>query len=443
LSGNPSSIGTFASGNTTGDGGNISIVADTLTLTDGGLINAQAINNGKGGTIQVDVNRLQLSEGAQLLTTASGTGVAGNIAVNATEQIAITGRNPMFLVRQQNSTQFSQGRLITPSSGIFASTDVGSTASGGMITVNTGHLLVQDSGQVTVESRGTGAAGEISINARFIQLQDQGRISAETTSSTGGNINLNVQDILLLRRNSLISATAGTAASGGDGGNIRINAGFVVAHPLENSDITANAFSGRGGRVDINTLGIFGFTPRSRQDLERALGTTDPIRLNPQRLSTSDITAISQTSPSLSGNVAINTPNLDPTQSLTQLPEVPVDASRLIDQQLCAVSQGSQFVITGRGGLPDSPTAMLNPAAGWEDWRTTERKGQEGRSPQSTSPIPQPQAHSSERLIEAQGWLQAEDGSIWLTATPTTVTSTLPWTTSSNLINCRNSSDRY
>jgi filamentous hemagglutinin family protein len=194
LSGNPSSIGTFASGNTTGDGGNISIVADTLTLTDGGLINAQAINNGKGGTIQVDVNRLQLSEGAQLLTTASGTGVAGNIAVNATEQIAITGRNPMFLVRQQNSTQFSQGRLITPSSGIFASTDVGSTASGGMITVNTGHLLVQDSGQVTVESRGTGAAGEISINARFIQLQDQGRISAETTSSTGGNINLNVQD---------------------------------------------------------------------------------------------------------------------------------------------------------------------------------------------------------------------------------------------------------
>ncbi|WP_421654377.1 filamentous hemagglutinin N-terminal domain-containing protein [Leptothermofonsia sp. ETS-13] len=352
--GNPSGFGTFTAGNTTGDGGNIFVKANTLRLANGALINAQSLSNGQGGTI----------------------------------------------------------------------------------TVNTGQLLVQDGGQITAEGRSAGAAGAIAITTGSLKLLDQGRITAETTSSTGGDISLDVQDVLLLRRNSLISATAGTAAAGGDGGNIRINARFIVSNPDENSDITANAFSGRGGQVKIDTLGIFGFVPRTRLDLERALQTTDPTRLNPQQLPSNDVTAISQTSPSLSGIVAITTPNLDPTQSLTQLPNAPVDASRLINQQLCSATQGNQFLIIGRGGLPDSPVAMLSPTVGWEDWRMAEREGQEVRSLQPTAKAPELLVRQPERIVEAQGWLRAGDGSIWLTATPVTVTPSLSWSDFLNLLGC-------
>jgi large exoprotein involved in heme utilization and adhesion len=112
-----------------------------------------------------------------------------------------------------------------------------------------------------------------------------------------------VQDLLQLRRNSQISTNAGKAQAIGDGGNITINApnGFIVAKPQENSDITANAFTGSGGKVQINATGIFGIAPRSREDLARQLGINDPIKLDSQNLFTSDITAISQTNPTLNG----------------------------------------------------------------------------------------------------------------------------------------------
>jgi large exoprotein involved in heme utilization and adhesion len=425
---------TISSGSSgTGNSGNITILARELAAWDGTMgefvssadtaVESTRLGRatGNGGDLRVTARIISFSNGARLnASLVNADGRAGNIFVQATDRVTLSG----FDSRTGNP------------SGMFASTDAGSTGRSGTILVNTEHLLVQDGGQISVASQGRSTAGQINIAARSVQLQNQGRITAETTSATGGNINLNVRDILLLRRNSLISATAGTAAAGGDGGNIGINARFIVAIPNENSDITANAFSGRGGRVEINTLGLFGFVPRTRLDLERTLQTTDPALLNPQRLPSNDITAISQSSPSLSGIVAITAPNVDLTQALTQLPEVPVDASRLINQQLCTAAQESQFVITGRGGLPDSATARLNPAIGWEDWRTGEIATEEARSPQ---PITQsaPEIPQAEPIVEVQGWFQASDGSLWLTATPATVAPVLPWQAVLNSIACR------
>nr|WP_199784686.1 hypothetical protein [Nostoc sp. 'Lobaria pulmonaria (5183) cyanobiont'] len=55
-----------------------------------------------------------------------------------------------------------------------------------------------------------------------------------------------------MRHGAQISTTAGTAEAGGNGGNINIDvpSGFIVAVPSENSDITANAFTGTSGRLN-------------------------------------------------------------------------------------------------------------------------------------------------------------------------------------------------
>lgn len=429
--------------NGTGNSGNITIVARELAAWDGTVgefvssadtaVESDRFGRatGSGGDLRVTARNIFFTNGARLnASLVNADGRAGNIFVQATERVTLSGfdsktGNPSgFGTFTAGNTTGDGGNIfvsantLTIANGAFINAQSLSNGPGGTITVNTGQLLVQNGGQITAEGRSAGAAGAIAIATGSLNLWDQGRITAETASSTGGNISLNVQDILLLRRHSLISATAGTAAAGGDGGNIRINARFIVSNPDENSDITANAFSGRGGRVEIDTLGIFGFVPRTRLDLERALQTTDPARLNPQQLPSNDITAISQTSPSLSGIVAITTPNLDPIQFLTQLPDAPVDASRLINQSSCAATQGNQFLVTGRGGLPDSPVAMLSPTVGWEDWRMAERDGRKVRSPQPAAKKPEPQVRQPERIVEAQGWLRSEDGSIWLTATP-------------------------
>ncbi|MHC5828717.1 MAG: filamentous hemagglutinin N-terminal domain-containing protein, partial [Nostoc sp.] len=127
-----------------------------------------------------------------------------------------------------------------------------------------------------------------------------------------------------------------------------------------------------GGKVIINSAGIFGLHPRSRQELEQLLQTTDPNKLNPSQLPTSDITAISQTNPSLNGEINLNTPDVDPSRGLIQLPSNLVDVSQQITQG-CTPRRGqnaSGFIATGRGGLPQSPNEPLRGRAvitGWVD----------------------------------------------------------------------------
>jgi large exoprotein involved in heme utilization and adhesion len=190
----------------------------------------------------------------------------------------------------------------------------------------------------------------------------------------------------------------------------------VAAAPNENSDITANAFTGRGGRVTITANSIFGLIPRSRLELETLLNTSDPAQLNPANLPTSDITAISQANPDLSGEVVIQTPDTNPIQGATNLPTNLVDASRLIAQgcsagQTLAQRQGS-LIVTGRGGLPPSPTDQLredNVLVGWESLnppaQTTEN---------TTSVLPAPQGSGA--IAEAQSLKPGPDGRMTLTA---------------------------
>ena len=153
---------------------------------------------------------------------------------------------------------------------------------------------------------------------------------------------------MLLRRNSQISTFAG-----GNGGRIAINSPFIVAVPQENSDITANVFSGQGGSVKINATGIFGLVTRSRSELEQLLGTTDSTQLDTSRLPTNDIAI----DPSLNGIVTINTPDVDPNQRLIQLPSNPVDASRQID-----MSCNMQASLTRGANIPNN---QIVEAQGW------------------------------------------------------------------------------
>ncbi|MFM7580595.1 MAG: S-layer family protein, partial [Microcystaceae cyanobacterium] len=91
-------------------------------------------------------------------------------------------------------------------------------------------------GVLAVSSTGEGDAGNLTLQSENLTLNHQSQIIAETTTGQGGNINLDLQNLLLLRNQSLISATAGVEGGGGNGGNIDIQAQFVVAFPQENSD---------------------------------------------------------------------------------------------------------------------------------------------------------------------------------------------------------------
>ncbi|NET38372.1 MAG: S-layer family protein [Cyanothece sp. SIO1E1] len=363
---------------------------------------------GNSGDLIINTGDLIVQDGGQISAAAidGSLGQAGTLEINASESVTITG---------PDSTLLTASESLQPA---------------GDLTINTGNLLVQNGASIAADSSGTGAGGSILIDADAITLDNEALITAMTDSSMGGDIFLNVGDVLLLKGGSSISTTAGIAEGSGDGGSIDITADFIVATPNENNDITANAFSGDGGKVEILTFGVFGFFPRSIGDLAAELGTSDPTALDPILLPTSDITAISQGDPAVTsqGTVVIQTIGVDPSQSLVDLPANVIDVVGLVDQNLCQAGKGSEFIATGREGLPPSPINALNASSGWEDLRIddfSEFVATTGRPASGSAAVTtelQPQS-----LEEAQGMMIAPDGTVMLTARPVAVTPQGTW----------------
>ncbi len=368
---------------TLGEGfaGEIVVDADTLSIGKDSAFRATTATNSIGGDITVSANTLSVDKGGQILTSTSGTGDAGNIKVNATNiqlsdsqsgllaQTSSAGKAGNLTIQPRNDEQtlrvfFQEGAQISASTsssgkggaitvkapesitltgdGSIISAETSGNGSGGDLSLNTGRLRVENNAQVSVNSKDSGSAGNLIVDANSIYLNNQGRISADTTGG-GGNIFVN-SPLLVLRRGSSIT----TNASGNNitGGDITIDGknGFIVALPWENSDIRADSENFRGGNVTIkNTAGIYGIQPRK-----------EPLP------NSSDITATGAT-PNLSGNIQVNPPELDPNNGLVELPVNLVDASNQINT--ACTPGGSQFdhefVVTGRGGLPMSPTEIL------------------------------------------------------------------------------------
>ncbi len=397
-----------------------------------------AYNAGNAGEITVNTGRLNIQGGANISTSSPGVylfpsneyipaaGKSGNLTVNALDFVKLTGA----------------GKNGSIGSGLFTSTN-GSGDAGNLL-INTGQLIVTDRARVNVSSQfeqeifnpssnvsNPGSAGNLEIQARSIIL-DQGKLTSGSDLGKGGDINLIVEKLLILRHNSQISTSAGKTQGNGDGGNITINApnGFIVTKERENSDITANAYDGTGGKIKINAAGIFGITPRSREDLAIILGTSDPVKLDPQLLPTNDITAISQANPILKGQVNINTLYVDPNRGLAQLPREPSEPKLAQSCYSRRSPNQSKFTITGRSGLAVSPKDYLqsdNVYADWISLPTVQKIGDVRLNTQKQVPLTNT-THSSHfaniptQIIEAQGWIIDTDGSVVLVEEPPTAT---------------------
>jgi filamentous hemagglutinin family protein len=400
------SSGLYTFTDSTGHGGNITIDTRDFGVADGALLNAFTTGEGNGGNITVNTNTFAAVNGGQLVTTTRSTspngGNAGNVTVNATDSIILSGSDRTFAERIAQFPLRVANEGAT--SGLFANTTEASTGDGGDVTLNTRQLNIRNDARVTVSSLGTGNAGNLLIIDPSLVKLDQGTLSAETAGE-GGNVTIEQGGSIQLRNNSLISAKADGI---GNGGNITIDIDTLAA--LENSDITANALDGKGGNVQITTQALF---------------------LSPD----SEITASSERG--IDGVVEINRPDVDPNQGLTNLPTEIVDASNQIDQTCAAggaVASGqSHFVITGSGGLPDSPNEALSPDAVWEDLRFVENRKQSVS--QQTVPVEalaatnnQPTTHNRQRtIVEAQGWVLNQKGEVVLTATEPTLALHSSW----------------
>lgn len=352
-----------ASANSTQPSGNVTLISPRQITVLDSQISSNANNSGQAGNLVVSAEDLSLTD-TTLSAFTTGSGRAGDIGLNLSDTLSLDG------------------------SVLTSGTEPGSTGQGGNIEVNaTGpnlEVTLHNSSQLAVDSKGQGEGGNIDLTAQRLTLNEASRINATTLSSDGGNINLVLGDLLLLRNGSEISTTAGIAGAGGDGGDISVTLadGFIVALPDENSDITANAFEGDGGNIQIAADGILG------------------LQFQPELTPLSDITASSQFG--VDGIVQIDTPELEPNQGIVALPSDLSAPSNQVSTG-CLIAADNSLTVSGRSGLPDSPDTP-NSSVVWEDWRPLET---EARPTILSTPVENvPLVEATDVVIAANGQIE-------------------------------------
>jgi filamentous hemagglutinin family protein len=341
--------------------------------------------SGNGGNITIDTDNISLANGAQIAVATNSSGNSGNLTIDATESITLIG--------------FTDRGL----SGLFASAVQG-TGNGGEILLDTDKLTVTDGAIISTSNfpsipstpPGQGAAGNLSLNGNVIVLDNGGIISANVAFGDKGSIFIDT-DRLLLAGGSQISTNALETATGG---NINIKAGTIVA--FENSDITANAINNFAGQVTIDSQGIF--------------GTKFSENLTPE----SDITAFSSRGVVFNGVVIINTPDVDPVKGSIELSSNPLDVTGKIVSG-CSNDRDNSITVGGGIGLPENPYAIVSSFSTWRDLRgennninTPDSQTQTNNNSVDRTSIDTHNSNQNKTIVEARSIIKNADGTFGL-----------------------------
>lgn len=356
-----------------GEGGSLTVIApEAITIRNNSQLEASTSGVGDAGDVELNTQRLSLFNDSNVSASTSGTGIGGSLTVIAPESVNLD---------QQSSLSVEA----TATGGVAGSLDI-----------TTGEMRVSNGSTVTVSSE-DGIAGNLNVTANRLFL-NAGSLTAETGQG-GANIFLDGLEYIFMENESLISATAFGDANGG---NITIFADFIIAtNPTGRfgSDIIANAERGTGGRIEITTNGLFGIEFRDE--------------LTPDN----DITVSSEFG--LSGTFIQNDLGIDPSRGLTDLPLNLTDPAGLIDRRcnVASADQASEFVVTGRGGLPPAPNERIDSDIVLDDLGPSEPESQ--AMPSSSTQNNQLTGAVPEVIVEPQQWVVDEQGRLQLVASVT------------------------
>ena len=407
-------------------------------------ITATAYNSGRGGDIIIKTRRLNLRNGGIISSSTFGSGTGGDLTVDANDFVKVSGLNP--------ST--SQHSVLT--AGTLNSGNAGS------LLINTAKLIVSDGGIVSTSGLATGNAGKVTINASDSveisnTLPGANATAVESAvsnldpflkellrlppmaSGSAGDVTINTHNLSVTNGGLVSVRNQGTGKAGiakvnassifldnqgsitatsksGEGGNIILQANYLQIR--HHSAIAATAESqGDGGNLNIHTLLLVALE-NSNLNANANQDRGGNIQITTQGLFLSPDSSITATSQKgINGVISIQNPNVDTKSVLASLPTQITNPTRQITAS-CPATSGNHFVITGRGGLPNDPTTTLRGETLWTDLRTPLPPKHQIYPAKIVQLAP---------IIEATGWVRNQQGEISLIVTPAPKTVAQPW----------------
>lgn len=347
------------------------------------LISTTTSGDGNGKNVSLLSEKLSIQDGGMIATVAVGNGNAGNLIINISELLEVEGSKTPVLRSQLNSGSLSQGNA-------------------GKILVNANNLLISDEGLIQLSSFDQGLAGSLELEANAIVLNNSSNIVSNSVSQGGGDISIDSSFLLLKNMSNITTNSEGT----GIGGNISINSTALLGSPIDgNSDITSNSENGSGGRIAINTP-IFGF------DLQNGAQLRENNQV-PNQLQTNDISAFSRfNSVTDTGEIIFedsnHIKNIEGNQAKI------IDVSNLVSNE-CAHKNSSQKQVSSFSYIAKSSpiskadSIILNP-----NISTWAHVIPHSRQNHSLSLSEFDKSTHALNLVEAEEWHQLSDGRIVL-----------------------------
>lgn len=247
----------------TGKAGNIKVTTSILKMENRGEIQATSEGNGDAGRITIETEELSLQDGARIRASSGhnatmvvdGHGQGGILEIEATESILITGHsngiisgimNNVFTAGQGGVTEITSPQIKITNKGAIQ-TGTRGFGNAGKLVLNTNHLLMESSGNITASTHDeTGKGGDIVINAKYIQLTDSEIKASSSGAGDAGDLNIHANDFIQMKNSGLHTSTIES-----DGGNISLNSLSYLY--LTDSKVTTNvsAENGNGGNINI------------------------------------------------------------------------------------------------------------------------------------------------------------------------------------------------
>ncbi|MFW6296094.1 MAG: filamentous hemagglutinin N-terminal domain-containing protein [Halothece sp.] len=244
----------YASTLGTGNAGDIDIIVRDSIALDGvgfdffpaGIYSRVEINDtvGNGGNIRVVAPTLEITNGAVITASTDGQGDAGNISLHIRDVITLDG------VGELDPTDFRQ------SSGVFSSVKLFGVGAGGNIDIFTNTLNITNGALIITNTFNEGQAGKIFIQADNINVIGVG-LNGESSGiltpteleakSPAGEIIINTQNLYIAEGGLLSSLTRNASP----GGSITVNA-RTLELVKGGQIITSTLGEGKAGDITLN-----------------------------------------------------------------------------------------------------------------------------------------------------------------------------------------------
>ena len=286
--------GGLIAANTYGSGNAGSILlqaAESISMTNDGAISTATFGQGDSGRISVRSPNISLRD-SSYITSRVGTGGIGNggdIEIQAQTLTLETGSQiSSFVARQQRN---SDGTIIFGGQGDAGNLKITVTDLIRLSGVDSNGF---SAGLVTTTERGAiGLAGDITVDTGNLKIEDGAVIAASTyNSNLGGSIRIATKNFALLNGGQIVSSTR----SSGDAGSIQV--------AVEGNTVISGSYPNLKNRINLTTQYL------QDPDIARQFPTVDDIILN-EGSESGLLTITTANSSGNGGNIALSTESLN------------------------------------------------------------------------------------------------------------------------------------